>query len=364
MEKLINVIPIREASLNAFCMAFRWYNEIYSRQIELSDDDLNRIFERIHAKAMEVYEHKIWGTLETDGNKFWYSENPDTKPAFPLVPVLVNYGKALLTDRFPELGYPNEPQKAAVEIFILVFIYAYSNSMKSPEKKLTLLPPELLPSAIDPIIDHLLLHGKNVHNFNGLSVNLIINIFDLNNSMNQADKLEGIYNKNALNKIWNIRKRKNDNIMVGIIMLDADQFKQVNDNCGHNVGDEVLEIYRDSILKAITLINVKNKTFPARWGGDEFCVCVFDSNEQEMINLSKKINSELKNHEKWIGIKEKKYKEHIDFPRTFSQGIALGKQSDFTYLNALEKKADEQAYKAKENGRNCIYYMDKKIIID
>jgi len=62
------------------------------------------------------------------------------------------------------------------------------------------------------------------------------------------------------------------------------------------------------------------------------------------------------------GREYKEQKEQIDFPRTFSQGIALGKKFDFKYFNALEKKADEQVYKAKENGRNCIYYRDRKII--
>jgi len=361
MKKLINALLIKETSYNVFCMAYRWYNEIYSRKIELSDDDLNRIFDRVHTKALKVYERKIWGSLKTDGDKIWYSETPNKKPNFPLVPVLVNYGKAILKDHFPELFYPYESDKATIEMF-LFFIYAYIRFIKSTENEAMLLSPELIPSTIDPIVEHLVVHEKDLCNFNSLSVNLIIKILNLNNSLNQAHNMKGLYNQLALNEIW---KRKSDNTTVGIIMLDGDNFKKVNDNCGHNVGDEVLEIYRDSILSAIEVSsNLKTRAFPARWGGEEFCICIFNCNEEEIVNLSKKINSELKSHAKWEELKRREYKEQkekIDFPRTFSQGIALGKKSDFEYLNALEKKADEQMYKAKANGRNCVYYMDKKL---
>jgi diguanylate cyclase (GGDEF)-like protein len=357
MKKLIDALLIKEISLDIFQMAFYWYNEIYSRKIELSDKDLNRIFDRIHTKAIKIYDHKIWSYLKTDDNKFWYSINPDKKLTFPLVPVLVNYGNAILKDRFPELAYPDNPDKATIEMF-LFFIYVYVRSMKSKENVTTLLSPELIPSAIDPIVNHLIVHEEDLRNFNSLSVNLIIEILRLNNGLNQANKLKGLYNQLALNKIW---ERKSDDMIIGVIMLDADHFKQVNDKCGHDIGDEVLEIYGDSILKAIELsINLKTRAFPARWGGEEFCVCVINSNEKEIIDLSKKINSELKSHSKWEKLREK-YKKRIDFPRTVSQGIALGKKSDFVYLNALEKKADEQAYKAKKNGRNCIYYKNRKI---
>jgi diguanylate cyclase (GGDEF)-like protein len=95
--------------------------------------------------------------------------------------------------------------------------------------------------------------------------------------------------------------------------------------------------------------------FPARWGGEEFCVLIFDVSEDEIISLSKKIKSELASHKKWKILKEN-YGEKLDFPRTFSQGIAFGMKSTFPYLNAIVEIADKQTYKAKENGRNCIYF--------
>jgi diguanylate cyclase (GGDEF)-like protein len=364
MDKLINALPVRETSLNIFRYAFRLYKKIESRKIELSDDDLNRIFERIHSKALKIYDCKIWNSLKADDNKFIYVKGPETEINFPLVPVLVTYGNAVIKDGFHELAYSNEPEKAAVEVFVLFFIFAYVNSMKSKEKeKLTnLVPPELVHSAIYPLIDILVLHRKDKYVFNTLNVNLIIEIFKLNNSINQAHNLIGLYNQVALNEIWKNRK---EDLTVGVIMLDGDHFKFVNDFCGHPVGDEVLKIYRDSILSAIELSDkLKIKTFPARWGGEEFVVCVFDTNENEMIDLAKKIKYELKQHHNWDTFKiYEKPEEDFYIPRTFSQGIKTGKKCDFDYLNAIVTLADKQMYLAKnEGGRDCIYYENKKVL--
>jgi len=363
--KLINVSLVKETSLVIFCEAFRWYNEIYSRKIELSEKNICSIFERVHAKALQVYDRKMWSSLKTDGDKFWYSENPDKKIAFPLIAVLANYGNAIFKDRFLEIAYLDEPDKATIEFFVF-FIYIYVKTMKITGNVTTLLSPELIPPAIDPIVEHLVVPEKQHLNFDSLNINLIIDILRLNNMLYQANNLEGLYNQLALNKVWKI---KSDDTIIGVILLDGDKFKLVNDNCGHNVGDEVLEIYRDSILNVIkSFVGLKPRAFPARWGGEEFCICVFDSNEKEIIGLSKKIKSELKLHVKWKELKERGYegqKEKVDFPRTFSQGVALGKKSDFAYLNALVKVADEQMYKAKnEGGRNCIYYNGNKVLDD
>jgi len=357
MKKPIDALPIKESSRNIFYIAFRLYNEIYSRKKELSVDDLDRIFERIHDRALEVYNQKLWNYLKIGDEKIVYSEKPDKKSAFPLIAVLINYGNAILKDRFPEIAYPDEPEKAVVE-FILFFIYSYVKSMKSTEKLIKLLVPELIPPAIDPIVGHLVDHEEDIPDFDTLNVNLVIDILGLNNSLNQAHNLTGLYNVHALNIIWG--KRTKD-VQIGVIMLDADHFKSVNDNCGHDVGNKVLEIYRDSILNAVDLaIKPKTRAFPARWGGEEFCILVFDSSEDEIISLSKKINSELKSHKKWKELKEN-YKEKLDFPRTFSQGIALGMKSTFPYLNAIVEIADTQMYLAKKNGRNCIYYNDNRV---
>jgi len=339
-------------------MAFRGYNKIYSRNKELGECDLNLIFERIHGKALEVYDYKLWDYLKIAGEKIVYTKEPDKESAFPLDAVLINYGNAILKDRFPEIAYPDEPEKATVE-FILFFIYAYAKSMKQKENLTALLPLELIPPAIDPIVGRLIDHEEDIPDFDTLNVNLILDILSLNNRLNQGHNLAGLYNMPALNEIWG---KRNENMGVGLIMLDGDKFKSVNDECNHEVGDKVLEIYRDSILRAIELSSteLKARIFPARWGGEEFCVLVFDTSEDEITSISEKIMTKLKSHERWEEIKEN-YGKKLNFPRTFSQGIALGMKSEFPYLNAIVKVAEEQMYDAKRNGRDCVYYNGKMV---
>ena len=351
MELSINHSILKNTSRKVFRLACLWYKGVISNKINLPDDELMSVFERIHLKAIGVH----------DNVKISDVGNADKRSASLLIPILASYGKAILEDRLPELNTPIEPAEHAIEKFTVVFIFAYVISKKNDMSylpPLLHLPPELLSDAITPFINDLVVFGKDPYNFNSLSVSLIINILKLNSCLNQADKLEKLYNQTALNKIW--EEKKND-IIVGVIMLDGDKFKEVNDKCGHATGDKVLKIYQDSILEAIGFSpELKSKTFSSRWGGEEFCVCVFDTNEEEMIGLSKEIKSKLESLEKWKELSEK-YNQ-IDFPRTFSQGIALGEKSNFKYLNALVDVADKQMYKAKENGRDCIYYNSNKIL--
>jgi diguanylate cyclase (GGDEF)-like protein len=177
--------------------------------------------------------------------------------------------------------------------------------------------------------------------------------------------LSGLYNRHALFRIWEGKEKETDTT-VGLIMLDADKFKEVNDTYKHKAGDEVLEIYRDSIKNAIESMNkIANRAFPSRWGGEEFVVCIYNSNQDEIIELSKKINCELSSSAKWGAFTER-YKDNpkkISIPRTISQGIALGIKSEFKIFDVLVNKADEQLSLAKNEGnRNCIYYEGNKVV--
>jgi diguanylate cyclase (GGDEF)-like protein len=95
-----------------------------------------------------------------------------------------------------------------------------------------------------------------------------------------------LYNRTILNILWQNNRKNAGN---DVIMLDCDHFKEVNDKCGHDRGDDALKIYKDSILRAIdSMSSLKDRTFPARWGGDEFLVCVYNSSGGEVIELAKK----------------------------------------------------------------------------
>jgi len=122
------------------------------------------------------------------------------------------------------------------------------------------------------------------------------------------------------------------------LFLDMDNFKQVNDSLGHEVGDSLLRLMA-ARLKA----SVRGDDFIARIGGDEFCVLLQDIAEpREAAAVAQKLIYEL--------AKPYRVGEH-DLTSGASIGIACVPQ-DGDEVNTLLRLADHAMYRAKELGRN------------
>ena len=127
------------------------------------------------------------------------------------------------------------------------------------------------------------------------------------------------------------------------LFLDMDNFKQVNDTLGHEVGDSLLKMMA-SRLKA----SVRGDDFIARIGGDEFCVLLQDIAEpQEAAAVAQKLLHELG--------KPYRIGEH-DVLSGASIGIACVPQ-DGDEVHTLLRLADHAMYRAKELGRNCYQFF-------
>ena len=127
---------------------------------------------------------------------------------------------------------------------------------------------------------------------------------------------------------------------VGIVMLDLDHFKQVNDTYGHDVGDIVL-VNIAHLLKE----NIRNGDAVGRWGGDEFVIVLNDVTEEIAFTVIDRLRDKLE--------KQVIHAGEVDIPFvTGSIGISMltpGKTSE----QAL-KEADEKAYVSKKLGRNKV----------
>jgi diguanylate cyclase (GGDEF)-like protein/PAS domain S-box-containing protein len=124
------------------------------------------------------------------------------------------------------------------------------------------------------------------------------------------------------------------------IMVDLDHFKQVNDNFGHAVGDEVI-IMLAEVLKA----NTRKEDLVGRYGGEEFCLVLPGMSVEQACVVAERIR---------LRIKDESNKRYENGPRvTASIGVAsmLDKPEDPGALNIF---ADEALYCAKENGRNRV----------
>ncbi len=97
-----------------------------------------------------------------------------------------------------------------------------------------------------------------------------------------TDELTGLYNRRAFFEQGNalIDQAMAAGVVVGLLLIDADNFKQVNDSFGHIAGDEALRYLAQTIVACAA-----PKDVVARFGGDEFAVLRFNTTHSEMATL-------------------------------------------------------------------------------
>ncbi len=156
--------------------------------------------------------------------------------------------------------------------------------------------------------------------------------------ISNTDRLTKIANRmsleNSLEHEFNRTKRYND--IFGIIIIDIDYFKKINDKYGHLVGDKFLIEFAD-ILKS----NIRNTDIVGRWGGEEFIVLCPNTNEEGVTKLAKYLRKKVEDSE-FSTVKNK----------TASFGVSVYKGDDL--IDDIIKRADDALYIAKEKGRNQV----------
>ncbi len=120
----------------------------------------------------------------------------------------------------------------------------------------------------------------------------------------------------------------------GIIMIDIDHFKRINDTYGHDVGDKMLVQLSRKFEQA-----TRNSDYISRWGGEEFLICCTTISENDLFIIAENSRQMIVNAEFEI-------KENI----TISLGCAMIQANE--NINELVKRADVALYAAKNNGRN------------
>ncbi len=161
------------------------------------------------------------------------------------------------------------------------------------------------------------------------------------------DQLTKLYNRHFLmdygpKKIQEAQRHK---VPISLFMIDLDHFKQINDNHGHSMGDDVLKSV------GLTLQELsRGEDLCARFGGEEFVMLLSHCDRESAINKAELIR---------VAIEASKV-DGINI--TASIGVAtldVGKEADFDGLFAA---ADKAVYKAKESGRNRIETEEVKTI--
>jgi diguanylate cyclase (GGDEF)-like protein len=157
-----------------------------------------------------------------------------------------------------------------------------------------------------------------------------------------SDPLSGLLNRRGmrenLQNEFDRSQRYSNNLT--LMMCDIDHFKVVNDQYGHDKGDEIIKS-----LATIFKSGLRKQDSLARWGGEEYLFLLPETNGSQAMQLAEKLRSK---------IEETQYKQD---DKTFSITISIGlhQMASTDTINQAITKADTNLYKAKEQGRNrCI----------
>ena len=165
---------------------------------------------------------------------------------------------------------------------------------------------------------------------------------DMLREQSLRDQLTGLYNRRFLDetidKIAAQIKRRGTTL--GILMVDIDYFKEVNDTYGHDMGDKVLKEIAKVLVKS-----VREADLVIRFGGEEFLVLLMDVQSGKSVEIAEKIRKAVESHTiESFGVVLRK---------TVSVGVSEFPEDSEKIWQCI-KYADVALYKAKEMGRNRV----------
>ena len=157
-----------------------------------------------------------------------------------------------------------------------------------------------------------------------------------------TDPLTGVANRRAFmqNLSTHMARGIRRNHQLGFIMLDIDHFKNVNDTYGHPVGDAVIQS-----VCALMVSSHRTYDMVGRLGGEELAVLVPDVTPTDLVAIAERIRR---------GVQQTSH-GGIDAGKvTASLGVSMAPRDAADTPDEVLKRADEQLYRAKHNGRNQV----------
>ncbi|MGI6161672.1 MAG: GGDEF domain-containing protein [Christensenellales bacterium] len=165
------------------------------------------------------------------------------------------------------------------------------------------------------------------------------------NTMLTRDDLTHLYNRRFADERLpaDIVKAAMEDSPLTLIFLDVDNLKQVNDTYGHNAGDKVLKSLGGIIKSCIR----EGTDWAARYGGDEFIICLGKTGSQDAMRIAKRIRdgaADIKANEE----------DETSFGITVSMGVHTISKPCLSAEEVINK-ADRNMYNAKRQGKNSIF---------
>ena len=157
-----------------------------------------------------------------------------------------------------------------------------------------------------------------------------------------TDKLTGIGNRRyaEINLDRLDATMRESRVPFGVLFVDIDHFKQVNDTLGHDVGDRVLAMVAKTLTATLRPLDAI-----CRWGGEEFVVLSSNVTVEGLAIIAERLRMLVQ--ESWLEHGGRMTKV------TVSLGGAVAAEGE--PAREVLARADKQVYLSKDNGRNCVH---------
>lgn len=156
--------------------------------------------------------------------------------------------------------------------------------------------------------------------------------------LSQQDHLTGLLNRRAIDRYLERELTRSERFdhPLSLLMIDIDDFKIINDQHGHILGDQVLQEVAHTIM-----LQVRDVDYVGRIGGDEFLVILIETGKESAMQIAKRMLLEIAK----VTVSEERIKITISVGHAVSEGESH---------MALIEKADKALYDAKRAGKNKV----------
>lgn len=160
------------------------------------------------------------------------------------------------------------------------------------------------------------------------------------------DGLTGFFNRRHFRMLLDDHvERARSGIDLGVLIVDLDHFKQINDRYSHLAGDAVLKLAAERMRAQLP-----EQALVGRWGGEEFIVVMESVNQAEALAMAEQLRQTIDHSLAWDG-------STIRF--SGSIGVAVLEQATFNSADEWIAASDRALYRAKREGRNRIHLASR-----
>jgi diguanylate cyclase (GGDEF)-like protein len=168
-------------------------------------------------------------------------------------------------------------------------------------------------------------------------------LMDMLTTQAQLDGLTGLHNRGYFDKrlAQELSAGRRYGRSVGLLLIDVDHFKSINDTLGHPAGDEVLKKLAD-VLRTV----MRESDIACRYGGEEMAIILAESSPGEAYHAGLRLLEEIRRSKPLLGMLGREV--------TVSIGVACATPEKKVTAEALVSEADRALYRAKAAGRNRV----------